>query len=213
MLERAKERTRTGRYTHVEYARWADDLVILVDEHRRQDWLLSAAEKRLREELELLQVEVNEDKSRTVDLAKDESFGFLGFEFRRVRSRRGVWRPHYTPQIKKRTALLRKLKEIFIFRRYQSRLVGRVVTIINPILRGWVNYFAFGHSSRCFSYVRHWVEKKIRRHMMRARHRRGFGWKRWSTKWLYERLGLYGDYRRVRWPPAAGKALPTGSAT
>ena len=29
MLERAKERTRTGRYTHVEYARWADDLVIL----------------------------------------------------------------------------------------------------------------------------------------------------------------------------------------
>ena len=71
-----------------------------MDEHRRQDWLLAAAEKRLREELELLQVEVNEDKSRTVDLAKGESFGFLGFEFRRVRSRRGVWRPHYTPQNK-----------------------------------------------------------------------------------------------------------------
>ena len=42
-------------------------------------------------------------KSRTVDLAKGESSGFLGFEFRRVRSRRGVWRPYYTPQIKKRT--------------------------------------------------------------------------------------------------------------
>ena len=27
MLERAKERTRNGRYTHVEYARWADDRV------------------------------------------------------------------------------------------------------------------------------------------------------------------------------------------
>ena len=37
---------------------------------------------------------------------------------------------------------------------------------------------------------------------MRARRRRGFGWKRWSTKWLYERLGLYGDYRRG--PVAAG---------
>ena len=211
MLERAKERTRTGRYTHVEYARWADDLVILVDEHRRQDWLLAAVEKRLREELELLQVEVNEDKSRRVDLAKGESFGFLGFEFRRVRSRRGVWRPHYTPQTKRRTALLRKLKEIF--RRYQSQPVGRVVTLINPILRGWVNYFALGHSSRCFGYVRDWVEKKIRRHLMGARQRRGFGWKRWSTKWLYERLGLYGKYYRSRWPPAAGKALPTGSAT
>ena len=47
----------------------------------------------------------------------------------------------------------------------------------------------------------------------RARNRRGFGWKRWSTKWLYKRLGLYGNYYRVRWPPATGKALPTGSAT
>jgi hypothetical protein len=29
---------------------------------------------------------------------------------------------------------------------------------------GWVNYFAIGHSSRCFGFVRNWVEKKIRRH-------------------------------------------------
>ena len=45
---------------------------------------------------------------RTVDLAKGESFGFLGFEFRRVRSLRGVWRPQYRPQTKKRSALLRE---------------------------------------------------------------------------------------------------------
>ena len=145
------------------------------------------------------------------DLAKGESFGFLGFEFRRVRSRRGVWRPHYTPQTKRRTALLRKLKEIF--RRYQSQPVGRVVTLINPILP-WVGELLRDRTFEpVFGYVRDWVEKKIRRHMMRARHRRGFGWKRWSTKWLYERLGLYGKYYRSRWPPAAGKALPTGSAT
>ena len=207
MLERAMEVTRKGRYTQVGYVRWADDLVILVDAHQRNDWLLAAADQRLREELELLQVEVNEDKSRMVDLAKGDSFGFLGFEFRRVRSLRGVWRPQYTPQTKARSALLRKLKEIF--RRYRSQPVGRVVEIINPILRGWVNYFAIGHSSRCFGYVRDYVEKKIRRHMMGARKRHGFGWKRWSRRWLYERLGLYGDYR-VRWPQAAAKALPTG---
>jgi len=29
-----------------------------------------------------------------------------------------------------------------------------VIEQINPILRGWENYFAFGHSSRCFSYIR-----------------------------------------------------------
>ena len=40
MLERAKEVTRFGQYTYVEYARFADDLVILVDAHPRHAWLL-----------------------------------------------------------------------------------------------------------------------------------------------------------------------------
>src|SRR6266850_8495646 len=82
MLERAKEVTRHGKYTYLEYARYADDLVILVDAYARHDWLLRAANKRLREELVKLHVEVNEEKSRIVDLAKGEGFGFLGFEFR-----------------------------------------------------------------------------------------------------------------------------------
>ena len=113
MLERAKAVTRYRTYTSLEYVRWADDLVILVDANRRHDGLLTAVTTRLREELVTLQVEVNEEKSRTVDLTKNESFGFLGFDFRRVRSLRGVWRPQYTPQMKKRTALLRKLKVVF----------------------------------------------------------------------------------------------------
>jgi len=58
--------------------------VILIDAHPRQDWLLSAVEKRLREELAALQVEINEEKSRRVDLSRSESFGYLGFDFRRV---------------------------------------------------------------------------------------------------------------------------------
>ena len=66
---------------------------------------------------------------------------------------------------------------------------------IRDASRGWVNYFAVGHSSRCFGFVRDWVEKKIRRHLMRARKPRGFGWKRWSRRWLYDTLGLFNDYR------------------
>ena len=77
------------RWTGVEYARFADDLVILVNSHPRQQWLRQAVEKRLREELAKLLVEVNEEKSRKVDLQRGESFGFLGLEFRRVGSRRG----------------------------------------------------------------------------------------------------------------------------
>ena len=205
MLERAKEVTREGEYTHIEYARFADDVVILVDGHRRQGWLLEAAEKRLREELAKLDVAVNDEKTEVVDLAKGERFGFLGFEFRRLRNARGRWWVMCAPKMKKRTALLMKLK--VIFRRFRSQPINRVVALINPILRGWVNYFRIGHSSRCFSYVRLWVEQKIRRHLMRARKRGGFGWKRWSTEWIYEMLGLYGDYqvRYVKQP----KALPS----
>ena len=205
MLEKAIATTRRGQYTHVQYARFADDLVILIDSHPRHDWLVKAVGRRLREELAKLRVEINEDKSRMVDLSKGEKFSFLGFEFRRILSRNQKWRPHFAPKLKKRTALFAKLREIF--RRYASQPIGRVIELINPILRGWVHYFAVGHSSRCFSMVKDWVEKKARRHLMRVRKRRGFGWKRWSSEWLYGTLGLFNDYRVLRVAPPA-KALP-----
>jgi len=205
LLERAKEVTRTGKWTAVEYARFADDLVVLVDAHPRKRWLRVAVEKRLREEVVNLELEVNEEKSRVVDLAKGGSFGFLGFLFRRVRSRAGRWMPLHIPQSGKRTALVRKLKEIF--RCLRSQPLEQVIAQINPILRGWVNYFAIGHSSRCFSYIRNWVEQKIRRHLAKARQRRGFGWKRWSKGWLYGELGLFDAYRVQHHRPSL-KAAP-----
>src|SRR6516162_7302700 len=127
MLEKAITTTRRGKYPNVQYARFADDLVVLIDSHPRHEWLMGAVEKRLREELAKLKVEINEEKSRKVDLSKGGSFGFLGFEYRRMRSFTGKWRAHYVPKLKKRTALLRKLKEIF--RRYVSQPVGRVIEL------------------------------------------------------------------------------------
>jgi RNA-directed DNA polymerase len=204
MLERAREVTRNGRYTYVEYARFADDLVILIDAYKRHDWLMGAVNKRLREEFAKLQVEINDEKSRIVDLERGESFAFLGFDFRYLRSLRGVKRPHYTPKLKKRTALLRELKEVF--RRHRSQPIERVISLINPMLRGWVNYFAVGHSSECFSYIKDWIEKKVRRHLAQARKRKGFGWERWSRPWLYDTLGLFNGYRVRRDGPKAAPA-------
>jgi RNA-directed DNA polymerase len=199
MLEKAIEVTRYRQYTRVQYARFADDMVLLIDSHPRQGWMEKAVEKRIRQELAKLKVEINEEKSRMVDLLKGESFCFLGFEFRLIRSRFGTWWPLYVPRLKKRTALLAKLK--MVFQRYVSQPVERVIAEINPILRGWVNYFAVGHSSQCFSFISQWVERKIRRHLMRAQGRQGFGWKQWSKDWLYNTLGLFHDYR-VRWQRA-----------
>jgi RNA-directed DNA polymerase len=204
MLEKAVEVTRRGKSTNVQYARFADDLVVLIDAERRNDWLVKAVDRRLREEFAKLRVAINEDKTRVVDLKKGESFTFLGFEYRRVLSLQRKWRPYYAPKLKKRTALFENLREIF--RQNVSWPVEKVIAKINPILRGWVNYFRVGHSSRCFGVVKRWVEKKVRQHLMRARGRKGFGWRRWSSDWLYEQLGLFNDYRLVRWSEA--KAAP-----
>jgi RNA-directed DNA polymerase len=200
MLEKAVHTTRRGKSTSVQYARFADDMVILIDAERRSDWLVKAIDRRLREEFAKLRVEINENKSRMVDLKKGESFTFLGFEYRRVLSLQRKWRPYYAPKLKKRTALLEKLREAF--RQHVSWPVETVIAKINPILRGWVNYFRVGHSSICFGVVKRWVEEKVRRHLMRARGRRGFGWTRWSSEWLYDRLGLFNNYQLVRWSGA-----------
>jgi RNA-directed DNA polymerase len=141
-------------------------------------------------------VEINDEKSHIVDLERGESFGFLGFDFRYIRSLRGVMRSHYTPKLKKRKALLRELKEVF--RRHRSQPVEKVIHLINQKLRGWVNYFEVGHpslASECFSYIKYWVEQKVRRHLEGARKRKGFGWDRWSSSWLYDTLKLFNGCR------------------
>jgi hypothetical protein len=74
MLEKAVETKRRGKSTSVQYARFADDLVILIDAERRSDWLVKAVNRRLREELAQLRVVVNEDKSRMVDLKQGDSY-------------------------------------------------------------------------------------------------------------------------------------------
>ena len=51
------------------------------------------------------------------------------------------------------------------------------------------------------------LEKSLRRHLARACQRSGFGWKRWSSAWLYKKQGLFRDYR-LDYYPAKLKTLP-----
>jgi RNA-directed DNA polymerase len=120
MLERARKVTRQGRWTYVEYARFADDLVVLVDGHPRQARLFGQVSGRLREELALLEVEVNEDKTKSVDLAKGESFGYLGFTIRRARSAGGKWFGLCLPSVKKRTTRRDQALWALVLRRWSG---------------------------------------------------------------------------------------------
>ena len=77
-------------------------------------------------------------------------------------------------------------QELKYMRSWPIRLV---IDTINPIIRGWVNYFRIGHSSPSFSHIKDWVEKKVRRHLSKACKRKGVGWERWSKELLYETPG------------------------
>lgn len=193
MLEKAKSVTAEGKYTHIEYSRFADDLVVLVDAHPKWKWLLRAAYQRICGELEKLEVKLNQEKTKILDLCEGVSFNFLGFSFRRSKTKSGKWGASRTPKLEARNKLLKKLRNKFMA--YKSQPVRWVIAEINPILRGWVQYFSCGNSSRCFGYVKEWVEKKLRRHCMRACKRKGFGWKRWSSDYLYKHLGLFNNYK------------------
>lgn len=196
MLEKAKETTVENGYQQMEYARFADDLVVLVSGHWKSDWIWQGVNKRLREELNKLQVQINETKTKCVDLNKQESFNFLGFTIRIVSTRSGKKRPHCTPKIEKRTALLEKLGDVF--KKYRSQPLTKVRDEINPILRGWANHFRVGHSSKVFSYIKEWLNHRLRRHLMRAKGKIGFGWKQWSTTGLFAVYNIYRDFKLTR---------------
>ncbi len=194
MLEKLKVQTSRTGVANMEYARYADDLVVLVNGYRMKwEWLLKETYRRLLLELARIDVKVNTEKTRLADLVKGETFSFLGFDYRGCKTKSGKRGVRLTPRMKARTKLLQSLKDVF--RRRVSQPVEQIITLINPKLRGWANYFRIGHASRCFSYVRYWVERKVRRHLQRARNRWGFGWNRWSSEWLYKNLGLYNDYK------------------
>lgn len=130
-----------------------------------------------------------------VDMLKGEAFGFLGFDLRRVRkSRKGGYFIRMTPKKKARKAV--KAKICVTIRRGGSTSAKMLISQINVVLTGWVNYFRVGHSSRAFSEVREYLEMKVRTLLTRRTRRRksSVGWRRWSNEYLYGVLGLYWDW-------------------
>ena len=80
-------KTTEGNYEAVKYHRFADDIVVTVSGHHTKRGWAERALQRLREQFALIGVELNQEKTKVVNLLKGEAFGFLGFDLRRVRKR------------------------------------------------------------------------------------------------------------------------------
>ena len=193
MMEKAREVTRRKGYDNLDYIRSADDMVILVHGHSNEDRLLKLAQKRLKEELDKLQVQMHLEKTREVNLKEGGCFSFLGFDIRLNRNREGKIYVSKTPRMKKRKEIGRKVKAML--KAHHDKPLKEAIQAVNGVIRGWVNYFRIGNSYDTFGKVRDFTEKKVRRFVMKRKGLKGFGWKRWSKEDIYGKWGLYNDYQ------------------
>ena len=168
-------------------------MICLVKKQGQYIKLMQDVKRWLRGELGKLQVVMNEEKTKEVDLTKGETFSFLGFEFS-LRKSNGTGKvvAYYEPRKKKVQALadgINRLLSGMLMMRMQE-----VIDSVNQKLRGWVNYFRIGHSNRVFKKVRNIAINKLLWYVKRKR-RSKFRWKKWSTNELFDKYGLYNDYR------------------
>jgi len=190
-----RRKTAEGPYEAVNYHRFADDIVITVSGHSSKRGWAERALQRLQEQLAPLGVELNKEKTKVVNTLNGEAFGFLGFDLRRVRkSQKDGHYLHMTPKKKARKAVKAKIRDII--RRGGATPIQMLVTQLNAVVAGWVQYFRVGNSSRAFSEVHNYLEMKVRTLLTRRkrRHKTSIGWRRWSNEYLYNVLGLYWDW-------------------
>jgi RNA-directed DNA polymerase len=196
MFDAIRRKTAQGPYEAVSYHRFADDIVITVSGHSTKAGWAQRALQRLEEQLIPMGVALNREKTKIVDTLKDEAFGFLGFDLRRMHKReKDGYYVKMTPKKKGRKAIKAKIREIIV---HGGAVTAKaLVKKINAAIAGWVTYFRVGNSSRAFSEVRDYVEMKVRTLLTRRkrRHKRSIGWRRWSNEYLYDVLGLYWDWK------------------
>ena len=191
---------------HGSLVRYADDFVVAC----RSEAEARAAQHLAGEVLARLGLELHPEKTRLVDLREGrEGFDFLGCHFRaRVSGRmleRGV-RRYYLQRWPSQRAMKRIRARI-------KALTGRgragmdirdVIVAINPILRGWGNYFRTGNAARKFTQIDGYVIDRLRGLMIKrhGRNLRPGQWEIWTREW-FEALGLYRLRGTNRYPGLA----------
>lgn len=148
-----------------------------------------------------LGLSVNERKTRLVTLP-EESFDFLGYTVGRFRGKGG--RPYVGTRPSKKSVgkLLERIHEETSIRWSWQQPAERV-EVLNPILRGWCGYFNQGPVGAVYRAVRVYVERRLRKWLMRREQRGGRGYQRYPDRYLYEDLGLFPIPDRRRATPNA----------
>lgn len=144
--------------------RYADDAVALCRSREEAERAL----ERFRELLGGLGLELHPEKSRVVDLREGrEGFDFLGCHFRaRVSGRlleQGI-RRYYLQRWPSQRSMKRartKVKELTGRSRCHAD-IREVIASLNPVLRGWGNYFRTGNAAKKFNQLDTYVWRRLR---------------------------------------------------
>jgi len=171
--------------------RYADDWLVTCGSRREAEAALAAA----RRILEKLGVTLHLDKTRIVHVR--QGFEFLGYKIKRgnrplrlsaTQIRSGVRQGslyafpraksvrHFKDQIRRRT------------RRKAPVSTRELIDEINPIIRGWGQYYHKAHVRRLFRRLDGWIVRRIWSH--RFKRWRNAGWKRLPERQLYEEYEL-----------------------
>jgi len=191
-----------------ELVRYADDGVVLCRSERQA----RAAFDAVRDILAGLGLELHPDKTRVVDLRQGrEGLDFLGCHFRARMSGR-LWEQkrivRYYLQRWPSQAAMKRLRGKIRDRTGRSRVGVRDVRFLieelNPLLRGWGNYFRTGNAAEKFRQVDDYVVWRLRGLLVKKRGRnlRAGQAGQWTEEW-FNGHGLYRLRGTIRYPKAA----------
>jgi RNA-directed DNA polymerase len=154
-------------WANARLVRYADDFVVLA--RYQGDRLRRFVEEFIEGRMGL---SINRDKTRVVSLSKGERLDFLGFTFQYHRDLhgRGHRYLHVMPSKKAMARERARLREM-TDSRYCWKPIPALVLELNRHLRGWANYFDYGHPRRRFREVNRYVRQRLGVHLRRRSQR------------------------------------------
>ncbi len=172
-----------ARRLQAEVVNYADDFVILCQPGTGEQAM--AMMRRLMGKLGLT---VNEEKTRRVHLPEGR-FDFLGYTVGQFYGREG--RSYWGTRPSKKS--IKRLKERIhaeTTSRWNGLPISTRIEELNPVIRGWANYFDQGPVQRVYRDIDNYTARRVRIWLRRRSGKRGTGYRQYSDQYLYGKLGL-----------------------